>query len=107
MSQDAGKIEKRKITVHLDPDIRHLIPGFLENRHKDVAAMKAALVKGDFAAIVLTGHTMKGDGGGYGFDAISEIGAMLEEAAKQENAERVKQGIERLADFLARVEVVF
>jgi len=98
---------KDKITVRLDPDIQDLIPGFLENRKKDVSAIQAALANGDFGTILVLGHTMKGDGGGYGFDAISEIGAIIETAAKQKNAEQIQQGTQRLADFLARVEVVF
>jgi HPt (histidine-containing phosphotransfer) domain-containing protein len=99
--------KKEKITVRLDPDIQDLIPGFLENRKKDVTAIQAALVNGDFAAIMVLGHTMKGDGGGYGFDAISDIGAIIETAAKQKNAEQIQHGTQRLADFLARVDVVF
>jgi HPt (histidine-containing phosphotransfer) domain-containing protein len=96
-----------KITVRLDPDIQDLIPGFLENRKKDVSAMQAALANGDFGTIMVLGHTMKGDGGGYGFDAISEIGAIIETAAKQQDAKQIQQATQRLADFLARVEVVF
>jgi HPt (histidine-containing phosphotransfer) domain-containing protein len=98
---------KAKITVQLDPDIQELIPGFLENRRKDVKTIQAALAKGDFAAIIVLGHTMKGDGGGYGFDAITDIGASIETAAKQKSTERVRQGVERLAEFLERVEVVY
>lgn len=50
---------------------------------------------------------MKGDGGGYGFEAISEIGAVLETAGKQKDVDKIRQGLDRLADFLERVEVVF
>jgi HPt (histidine-containing phosphotransfer) domain-containing protein len=99
--------QKDKIKVRLDPDIQDLIPGFLENRKKDVTAIRTALASGDFTTITVLGHTMKGDGGGYGFDAISEIGAILETAGKQKDAEKIRQGLDRLADFLERVEVVF
>jgi HPt (histidine-containing phosphotransfer) domain-containing protein len=100
-------VKKDKITVRLDPDIQDLIPGFLDNRKKDVTAIRTALANGDFATITVLGHTMKGDGGGYGFDDISEIGALIETAGKQKNADKIKQGLDRLADFLERVEVVF
>ena len=106
MGQDARN-NKGKIKVHLDPEIQELVPGFLENRRKDVKTIQAALAKSDFATIVVLGHTMKGDGGGYGFDAITDIGAFIETAAKQKSAERVRQGVERLSEFLERVEVVY
>jgi len=106
MAQDA-RTNKAKITVQLDPDIQDLVPGFLENRRKDVKTIQTALAKGDFAPIIVLGHTMKGDGGGYGFDAITDIGAFIETAAKQKNTERVRQGVERLAEFLELVEVVY
>jgi HPt (histidine-containing phosphotransfer) domain-containing protein len=98
---------KGRIKVQLDPDIRDLIPGFLENRRKDVAALQAALAKNDFATITVLGHTMKGDGGGYGFDAITAIGAVIETAAKQKDANRIREELGRLADFLERVEVTY
>jgi histidine phosphotransfer protein HptB len=100
-------MNKPKITVQLDPDIQDLVPGFLENRRKDVQTIRGALAKADFASIIVLGHTMKGDGGGYGFDTITEIGAFIETAAKQKSAERVQQGVERLAEFLERVQVVY
>ena len=34
-----------RIVVHADPDIADLILGFLENRRKDVTAMRAALAR--------------------------------------------------------------
>jgi HPt (histidine-containing phosphotransfer) domain-containing protein len=106
MGQDRQQ-SKPKIMVQLDPDIRDLIPGFLENRRKDVQTLRGALAKDDFKAIVVLGHTMKGDGGGYGFDTITDIGALIETAAKQQSREQVRQAVERLADFLERVEVVY
>jgi HPt (histidine-containing phosphotransfer) domain-containing protein len=72
-----------------------------------VTALRTALASGDFATITVLGHTMKGDGGGYGFDAISEIGAIIETAGKHKDADKIRQGVERLADFLDRVDVVF
>jgi hypothetical protein len=49
---------------------------------------------------------MKGAGGGYGFDAITEIGAALEEAAKQRNGAEIRDRVNELARYLDRVEVI-
>ena len=54
----------------------------------------------------LLGHSMKGAGGGYGFDAITDIGAALEEAAKDNNPGKALRGVSDLVAYLDRVEVV-
>ncbi len=50
---------------------------------------------------------MKGDGGGYGFDRITDIGAAMERAAKLEDRATIEQQILQLEDFLKRVAVVY
>ena len=95
-----------KILVRVDPDLADLIPGFLDNRRKDISAMQEALTHSDFDTVRLLGHSMKGAGGGYGFDTITEIGAALEEAAKDNNPGKVLRGLSDLAAYLDRVEVV-
>ena len=95
-----------KILVKVDPDLADLIPGFLENRRKDITAMQEALARDDFETVRVLGHSMKGAGGGYGFDAITDIGAALEEAAKDNHHEKALRGVSDLAAYLDRVEVV-
>lgn len=95
-----------KIRIHVDPDLADLIPGFLDNRRKDITVMQEALERGDFETVRILGHSMKGAGGGYGFDAITEIGATLEQAARGRNPDGIRKGLSALASYLARVEVV-
>lgn len=99
--------DNEKIVIHADPEIVNLIPGYLENRRKDIVKMREALGKGDYEAIGYLGHSMRGSGGGYGFSAISEVGAALERAAKQNNKDKIKRGIDELADYIERVEVIY
>ena len=96
-----------KIVVQVDADLEDLIPGYLQNRHKDLEAIQQALEKQDFESIRVLGHSMKGTGGGYGFDAITAIGRTLEEGAKSRNAQAIQQGIATLREYLQAVEVVF
>lgn len=96
-----------KIIVHGDPDLQELIPGFLENRRKDLAALSAAVERGDFPAIQAVGHRIKGDGGGYGFAGLSAIGGALERAAQDRNQEAVRGRVAELASYLSRVEVIY
>lgn len=95
-----------RIPIRIDPEIEDLIPGFLDNRRKDVEKLRALTATGAFAEIRLLGHSMKGVGGGYGFDRISEIGAAIESAALREDGADISAQCELLADFLARVDIV-
>jgi HPt (histidine-containing phosphotransfer) domain-containing protein len=91
--------------VEIDPDIADLVPGFLENRQRDIQKATEALAQSDFAALAMLGHTMKGAGAGYGFEEISVIGGAMEAAAKQADSQSVANSIERLKRYLERVEV--
>lgn len=95
------------IIVHIDPDLEDLIPGFLANRQRDVASLQALVEKEDYPAIRIIGHSMKGAGGGYGFDPITDFGDRIEVAALQANEQSIRELTAQLADYLARVKPVF
>ena len=95
-----------KIIVNIDPDLEDLIPGFLNNRVKDVVSINELLDKQDFDSIRILGHSMKGAGGGYGFDEITAIGDKIEIAAVAADAVVIRAANAQLADYLERVEPV-
>ena len=95
------------ITVCIDQGLEEIIPGFLENRRRDVQILEAALQERNLVQIQIIGHRMRGDGGGYGFDAISMMGAALEQAAAREDRSAIRRHIDELIDFLGRVTVVY
>lgn len=98
---------QEKIIVHItDEDLIDLIPLYLENRQKDLEILKQAYTQNDLETIRSLGHKMKGSGGGYGLDRISEIGKELEEAAKAQYSDAIQNGIAALQDFLERVDIV-
>jgi HPt (histidine-containing phosphotransfer) domain-containing protein len=107
MATDNNNTKSEKIIIRVDSDLEDLIPGFLENRSVDIQSILNALAQDDFASIVKLGHTMKGVGGGYGFDAITDIGRAIEQAAKDGNPEKIKQSLSELSDYLERIEIVF
>lgn len=96
-----------RIVVMVDADLKELIPGFLQTRHEDVASITAALDAGDWKTVFILGHSMKGSGGGYGFDEISAVGEVIETAAKANDAAMVKTGVARLADYLSRIDIKY
>jgi HPt (histidine-containing phosphotransfer) domain-containing protein len=107
MKQESALRQQERIIVHIDPEIADLIPGFLENRGKDTESIGEALAQGDFETIRILGHSMKGAGGSYGFDAITDIGKSLEQDALAKNSEDIKKSVQELCDYLDRVEVVY
>ena len=93
------------IPVEISRDLEDIAPIFLENRRKDLQTLRGAVGAQDFVTLQTLGHRMKGHGGGYGFDHISEIGARLEHAAKQHDLPTIELYIVELEDFLNRVTV--
>ena len=96
-----------RVIVHIDRDFEDIVPNFLANRRKDLHTLRHALNSADFSAIQMLGHRMKGDGGGYGFDRISEIGTAMELAAVRHDHAAAEKHIAELEDFLARLQVEY
>ena len=107
MDEEPGGKLNEKIVVRVDTELQSIVPGFLKNRQKDLISMCEALKRADFQRIGLLGHSMKGSGGGYGFDAITEIGEALERAANEQNSGEIQKQIECLSTYLERIEVVY
>jgi HPt (histidine-containing phosphotransfer) domain-containing protein len=95
-----------RIAIRVDPDIADLIPGFLDNRRTDVGRLRVLLGQDDFTEIRRIGHSMKGAGGGYGFDAITDLGAEIEMAALRGDVAAIEQLTGALDDYLARIDVI-
>ena len=100
-------MEKDSIKVIVDKDLESLIPGFLQRRRDDVEKLHGALESEDFETLRITGHSMKGTGGGYGFDGLSGIGAAIEVGAKAGELQTVREQVITLTDYLDRLQVVF
>jgi CheY-like chemotaxis protein/HPt (histidine-containing phosphotransfer) domain-containing protein len=95
-----------KILVRADPRFADLIPGFLQNRRQDVVAILDALDQGDFETVESLAHGMKGAGGSWGFQAITAIGAALEQAAESADNAASRKWVGELSGYLDRVEIV-
>ena len=101
------RIKAGKVRFRVPEEIKDLVPAFLANRVKDLRILREKLEVGDFQTIQEVGHDMRGSGGSYGFDAVTQIGQSLEEAAKDKDSQRVQKLVNRLASVLESVEVVY
>lgn len=93
--------------VEIDAELEPLIPGYLKNQQENLKKMLKALDEGDFEALRVLGHNLKGSGGGYGFDRLSEIGAEIEEAGKKSDASLARSQLVALEDYLSNVQVAY
>ncbi|MBM4054107.1 MAG: Hpt domain-containing protein [Planctomycetes bacterium] len=98
---------QKDIIVRIDPDLKEIVPDFIRNRHNDILKINEALKSSDYETIRILGHSMKGSGGGYGFDAISDIGAIIEIAAKNKTPKDIIHQLNTLSSYLRRVKIVY
>jgi PAS domain S-box-containing protein len=81
-------------------------PAFLQNRRQDVIVMREALDRGDFETVEFLGHGMRGAGGMFGFQAITDIGVGLEQSAAGADAKASRRWVEELSAYLDQAELV-
>lgn len=94
-------------TVVVAKDIADLVPVFMNNRKKELEALRTALAAQDFVQLRQLGHRMKGVGNSYGFSKVSDLGKIIEEGATSEDGAALDASIDEYADYLARVNVVY
>ncbi|MGE0469108.1 MAG: Hpt domain-containing protein [Nitrospira sp.] len=100
-------VTQDKELVHVAASLEPLIPRFLSNRKNEVVRMREALTVQDFETVRTVAHGMKGAGGSYGFDRITEIAAAVEQAAKTGDALTIECHLPALSSYLAQVKVVY
>jgi PAS domain S-box-containing protein len=80
--------------------VLELTPAYLENCRLNVIAILAALDCGDFQVVTILGHNMRGSGGGFGFQMITDIGAGLEQAADVADGPQSRRWVGELSTYL-------
>ena len=75
------RVRRKPDSRRADQTLASRTPAFLENCRQNVIAIQAALDRADFATVVVLGHNMRGSGGGFGFQRITDMGGALEQAA--------------------------
>jgi hypothetical protein len=94
-----------KIRLHVEPAIKDLVPGFIENRRRDLERMRQALHTGDLAAIRDVGQNIRCFSRVYGFEELTALGEEIRCAADECSTLRIVHLQGQLADYLSRVEI--
>jgi len=100
-------MEEERIVVHADPDIADEIPWYQGQVREYIEAIETAMGSADFETIEDAGHRMKGSGEAFGFDAVSEMGKSLEQAAKEKDLDEIGKKLKELSRYIEVVEVVY
>ena len=96
-----------RVIVEVDEDLSDLIPGFMNHKRADIDTIFEAVTRRDYAEISHIAHRVKGEGGSYGFDTMTEIGRSLEHAAATRDDGAVTTLARQLLSYLDHVEIVF
>lgn len=95
------------IKIKIDIDLQDIVPGFLENRTKDLTELHKAIDESDLKTIEKIGHKVAGSSGGYGFDELGKMAKQLELKAMDGKFDECVQLITKMENHLKSIEVVF
>tara|TARA_B100000683_G_C12130294_1_gene407355 strand:+ start:307 stop:585 length:279 start_codon:yes stop_codon:yes gene_type:complete len=73
---------------------------YINHTSKELDKIKNQLNLASLDSIRTFGHNIKGSGGMYGFNEVTELGLLIETAAKEGNLDSIKSNLELLEDFL-------
>ncbi len=88
---------------HDAPDFAELIIAFVNGAADFRARAQAAIETEDISSLQTLAHQMKGAGGGYGFDIVSDVGRDLEAAARAGDMNRILTAHAAIDDVLSRL----
>lgn len=73
---------------------------YINHTSKELVSIMDNLETNSFDSLRTFGHNIKGSGGMYGFNEVTEIGAVIEAAAKDEDMVIIKSNLKNLDLFL-------
>jgi HPt (histidine-containing phosphotransfer) domain-containing protein len=93
--------------IKIDPDIKDLVPEYLENLENTIQNMKMWAQESNFEDIVREAHKCKGHGKAYGFSFVSTIGEKIEARGKEKNLDKVMALIKELETEFKDLEIEY
>lgn len=99
--------ERLYSSFHDDPDFHDLLVEFVAATHDRRTALKTQFDAGRWDELRRLAHQIKGAGGGYGFDSLSQVAARLEEACRkaEPSMDEICVRLDQVLDHLERVSV--
>ena len=82
------------------PGLVELRSGYLDNRCSELRRLEDMLRQRDFPLLRKAGHNLKGTGAAYGFSELTDIGRLLETAAKDEDGSAVELLLDQIEAYI-------
>ena len=73
---------------------------YIKFTSKELEKIRECMDTATMESLRTFGHNIKGSGGMYGFDSVTELGAKIEAAAKEDKLEDIRSFFKDLDDFL-------
>ena len=105
-SSKGGSARKDSVPLPMNQILARLIPEYLQNCKQNVIAMQDALDRADFETVTVLGHNLRGSGGSFGFQAITDIGGALQQAAESADIDASRKLVGELSSFLQSIETI-
>ena len=101
-----GSSREEAVLQAVNANITDRVPAYLQNCRQNVIEMEDALDRVDFETVTILGHNMSGSGGMFGFQAITDIGAALQQAGESADTDASRKWVGELSSFLQSVETI-
>ncbi|MEZ4524926.1 MAG: EAL domain-containing protein [Desulfobacterales bacterium] len=99
---------RKKHVVRVDPELKELIPEFMNVTQKEISSLQHALKAGDYEMIRRLGHRIKGASLCYCFEELAGIAHDVEKSGQEKDSlDYIWKLADRLSGYMAQVEVVY
>jgi HPt (histidine-containing phosphotransfer) domain-containing protein len=96
-----------KKIIKVDAELADILPAYLKRRREELPRLPALLGAGDFQALAVIGHQLRGSGGGYGLDPLTGIGERMEKSARAKDRAALEAQAAELGAFLDELQLEF
>jgi CheY-like chemotaxis protein len=101
MAGSQGSVNET-VEIDIPPGLEEHARAYLDRQSSALEPMQTLLEARNFEELRIAAHNLKGTGTSFGFPEVTRIGALMETAAKEEDAETVRQQLVNLSASLER-----
>ncbi len=94
-------------TVRVSSELEDIVGPYLSDMNEEVEVYRKALAQKDYETIRIHGHRMRGSGGAYGFEQLTDLGRRIEAGAVNHDDAALGPLIDEFTSFLGELSVVY